>query len=158
MRPTITVPQILIPEVAKTDKDLGNVVENIQQSDPIYQTILPNSVQVETVSKTIKKYVSVVEVEGVKKQIVVLVNGETGEIKPISTTEIPKEIIQIYIKQTTTPTGEVVYSSNNIAKLTTKFNDIKFVIPELQVLVPGINTEAINMAVIPRDSVNSYTI
>lgn len=78
MRPTITVPQILIPEVVKTDKELGNVVENIQQSDPIYQTILPNSVQVETVSKTIKKYVSVVEVEGVKKQIVVLVNGETG--------------------------------------------------------------------------------
>jgi len=78
VRPTITVPQILIPEVVKTDKELGNVVENIQQSDPIYQTILPNSVQVETVSKTIKKYVSVVEVEGVKKQIVVLVNGETG--------------------------------------------------------------------------------
>ena len=78
MRPTITVPQILIPKVVKTDKELGNVVENIQQSDPIYQTILPNSVQVETVSKTIKKYVSVVEVEGVKKQIVVLVNGETG--------------------------------------------------------------------------------
>ena len=78
MRPTITVPQILIPEVVKTDKELGNVVENIQQSDPIYQTILPNSVQVETVSKTIKKYVSVIEVEGVKKQFVVLVNGETG--------------------------------------------------------------------------------
>lgn len=78
MRPTITVPQILIPEVVKTDKELGNVVENIQQSDPIYQTILPNSVQVETVSKTIKKYVSVIEVEGVKKQIIVLVNGETG--------------------------------------------------------------------------------
>ena len=73
-------------------------------------------------------------------------------------TVIPKDIVQTYIKQTVTSTGEVVYSSNDITKLTVKFNDIKFVIPELQTLVPGIDTGAINVAVVPRDTVNSYTI
>lgn len=36
---------------------------------------MPINVEIQTVSKTIKKYVSVIEVEGTKKQIVTLVNG-----------------------------------------------------------------------------------
>lgn len=42
--------------------------------------------------------------------------------------------------------------------MTTKFNDIKFVIPQLESVVPGVDTGSINVAVVPRDSVNSYTI
>ena len=46
VRPTTSVPQVLIPEVIKTDKDLGKVVKNIQQIDPTYQNVIPISVEV----------------------------------------------------------------------------------------------------------------
>ena len=97
------------------------------------------SVEVQKYDKTTSKYISIIEVEGVKKQIVILYNQETGTVKPVSETVIPEVVETGYSKETVTESGQIVYSSNNVTKLETKFTDIKFVLEESIKLVPDLD-------------------
>ena len=45
------------------------------------------------------------EVQGKKKEVVTLYNKKEETVKTISTKEIKKDVVQTYIKETTTPTG-----------------------------------------------------
>ena len=79
------------------------------------------------------------EAEGTKKEIVTLYNSDTEVSSTISTKEISKDVVQTYSKEETTSTGEVVYRSNNVAELKTKFNDFRFVLEETQVVTQGVD-------------------
>lgn len=79
------------------------------------------------------------EAEGTKKEIITLYNKETEVSTTISTKEISKEVVQTYSKEETTQTGEVVYKSNNVEELKTKFNDFKFVLEETQSVTQGVD-------------------
>ena len=104
-RPVVTVPQVLVPEVIKTDKVFKKIVTTIQKSETIFSQVLPVSVNIEKIDDVVEKYVTVMEAEGVKKEIVTLYNKETKVYSTISTKEISKEVVQTYSKEETTPTG-----------------------------------------------------
>ena len=135
--PIVTVPQVLISEVIKTDKVFEKIVTDIQKSETVFSQVIPVSVQVEKIDEVVSKYVTVMEAEGTKKEIVTLYNSDTEVSSTISTKEISKDVVQTYSKEETTSTGEVVYRSNNVAELKTKFNDFRFVLEETQVVTQG---------------------
>lgn len=65
--------------------------------------------------------------------------------------------MKTYIKESTTQAGETIFTSNDLASLTTKFNDLKFVVSQVQTVIPGIDLSKVDVTVQPKDSVNSYT-
>ena len=65
----------------------------------------PVSVKVEKIDDVVEKYVTVMEAEGKKKEIVTLYNKETEVSTTISTKEIKKEVVETYSKEETTQTG-----------------------------------------------------
>jgi hypothetical protein len=99
----------------------------------------------------------VIQAEGKRKEVVTLYNKKTDATTTVSTKDV-KEVVKTYSKETTTPSGEVVYMSNDVTDLTTKFNDFKFVLEETKSVTTDIDFENINVAVVPRDTVNVYTI
>ena len=127
-KPTTIVPQVLIPEVIKTNPQLETVVISIQQSTTIYTNVVPLSVVIEVIDSTYQKYVTVMEVSGIRQQIVTLYNVITKDAKTLSTKEIKTTVVQTYTKQTVTQTGDIVYSSNNVTSLILQFNDLKLVL------------------------------
>lgn len=130
----------------------------IQSSDTVYREVLPVSVEVQKYSDQIYNYLSVIEFEGARKQIVTLYNSTSNEVKQVSSTEIKTQISSTYTKVTTTASGEIVFSSNNVTNLMNKFSDLKFVLNETDKLIPAMNISLVNIAVVPRESVNSYII
>lgn len=97
--PSKKIPQVLVVDAMKTDKSLEKVVKTIQDSETVYRDILPVSVEVQRYSNQIFNYLTVVEVEGVRKQIVTLYNATSTEVKQISVIEIKTETSATYSKE-----------------------------------------------------------
>lgn len=93
---------MLVVEAIKRDQSLEKVVKTIQASETVYRDIVPVSVEVQKFSDTIYNYLTVVEVEGVRKQIVTLYNATSTEVKQVSVTEVKTETTSTYNKQTVT--------------------------------------------------------
>ena len=87
---------MLIPEVIKTDKVFEKIVTDIQKSETVFSQVTPVSVQVEKIDEVVSKYVTVMEAEGTKKEIVTLYNSDTEVSSTISTNEISKDVVQTY--------------------------------------------------------------
>lgn len=149
---------MLVSEVIKNDKVLKKVVHTVQKTEKTFHKVVPISVKIEKIDEAVSKYVSVMEVKGERKEVVNFYNKETEEVKTVSVKKIEKEVVQTYAKETITSTGETQYSSNNLVEMTKKFTDLKVVLEEVKKTVTEIDMTAVNVAVIPRDSVNSYTI
>lgn len=127
------------------------------QTETKYTNVVPISVAVENVDDKLVKYVTVIESEGVKKQVVNFYNVETQEVKTISVKDV-QVVPRTYVKEVVAPNGDIVYSSNDIPELVKKFTDLKFVLEETQSVASGMDLSNANVAVIPKDSVNSYII
>ena len=57
--PVTTVPQILVPEVIKTDKVFEKIVKKVQESEKVYHKVIPVTVEVVKIDDDVSKYVTV---------------------------------------------------------------------------------------------------
>lgn len=98
-------------------------------------------------------------VDNKKEQAVYLYNKTSKVTTEVAFTTIPANVEPVYIKQTSTPSGDIVYISNSVTSITSKFQDFSEVIKTVMSSLPGVEaSDIIEITVAPQATVNSYTL
>jgi hypothetical protein len=89
---TTTIPQALIPVVAKSDTGLQSVITQITQSSVKYVLTNVTSVEVNVYDENTTQYSVIMDVKGQKEQLVQIFNKTSNVVTPVSVTQVPINI------------------------------------------------------------------
>lgn len=76
--PAVTIPELGIPEMIKTDQALSQVISNVQQSNSQWSSVVPSATTIQQLSNTLTQYTVVMESKAKKEQVVVVYNSTSG--------------------------------------------------------------------------------
>ena len=126
--PVITVPQVAIPVLIKTDAVFGNVVTIVQNHDSTWSGVVPETTEIKTISSTVTQYTIVMTTEETKKQVVVIVDSQAQEPQVVTITPIKPAVRPYYITEVEGENGATIVESNQVEQIVATHSEIKEVL------------------------------